>query len=239
MQSPAADAHEESPRSSFGDPACLYFLFDFISHNAYLAWARAIDIAARHGLRFEPVPVVFGAMLSAHGQVGPAEIPPKSRWMLRDVLRKAALLNLPIAPPHSHPFKSLVPLRWACCALEPAARLRLIEALWRATWAEGREVSDPAVVADVVRGAGFDADALAREVEGEAVKHRLRANTDAALAAGAFGVPTCFVQAGQQMFWGYDDLAFLELALSGRDPLGSAADLSAWTRVRPSVQRKR
>ncbi|MGH8518760.1 MAG: 2-hydroxychromene-2-carboxylate isomerase [Panacagrimonas sp.] len=224
---------------NFADRTRLYFLFDFISHNAYLAWARAIDIAARHGLHFEPVPVVFGAMLSAHGQIGPAEIPPKSRWMLRDVLRKAAVLNLPIAPPHSHPFKSLVPLRWACCALEPAARLRLIDALWRATWAESLEVSDPAVVADVVRRAGFDADALAQEVEGEAVKQRLRANTHAALAAGAFGVPTCFVRGTEQMFWGYDDLTFLELALSGSDPLGASPDLSAWMQVRASVQRRR
>lgn len=237
MQSAAAE-HETGP-SMFGDPGRLYFLFDFISHNAYLAWARAIDIAARHGLRFEPVPVVFGAMLSAHGQIGPAEVPPKSRWMLRDVLRKAALLNLPIAPPHSHPFKSLVPLRWACCTLEPPARLRLIDALWRATWAESREVSDPAVVADVARRAGFDAQALAQEVESEALKQRLRANTDAALASGAFGVPTIFVHGGAQMFWGYDDLAFLERVLAGHDPLGQTPDLSAWMQVRPSVQRRR
>jgi 2-hydroxychromene-2-carboxylate isomerase len=235
----AGAGHEQSP-SMFRDPGRLYFLFDFISHNAYLAWGRAVEIAARHGLRFEPVPVVFGAMLSAHGQIGPAEVPPKSRWMLRDVLRKAALLDLPIAPPHSHPFKSLVPLRWACCeSLDRDARHRLIEALWRATWAESREVSDPAVVAQVAREAGFDAEALARESESEPVKQRLRANTDAALAAGAFGVPTIFVRGGEQMFWGYDDLAFLERALEGRDPLGPAPDLSGWMQVRPSVQRRR
>ena len=224
----------------FHDPARLYFLFDFISHNAYLAWGRAIDIAARHGLMFEPVPVVFGALLSAHGQVGPAEVPPKSAWMLRDVLRKAAQLKLPIAPPHSHPFKSLVPLRWACCeSLSPDARLHLIDALWRATWAESREVSDATVVADVARRAGFDAEALAREVESDAVKQRLRANTDAALAAGAFGVPTVFVQGGAQMFWGFDDLGFLEKRLEGRDPLGESPDFSAWQQVKPSVQRRR
>jgi 2-hydroxychromene-2-carboxylate isomerase len=90
-----------------------------------------------------------------------------------------------------------------------------------------------------VRRAGLDADALGREVETEAVKQRLRGNTDAALAAGAFGVPTCFVQGGRQMFWGYDDLASLERVLDGRDPLGESPDLTAWMRVQPSVQRKR
>jgi 2-hydroxychromene-2-carboxylate isomerase len=226
-----------SAQPVFDDPSRLYFLFDFISHNAYLAWNRTREIAARHALRFEPVPVVFGAMLSAYGQVGPAEIPPKSRWMLRDVVRKAALLNLPIAPPHSHPFKSLVSLRWACCSLDTETRLRLIDALWRATWAESREVSSPEVVSEVARGLGLDVSALAAESESEPVKQQLRANTEQALAAGAFGVPSVFARG--QMFWGYDDLGSLEGFLEGRDPLGSAPDFSAWTQVKPSVQRRR
>lgn len=222
---------------TFDDPKRLYFLFDFISHNAYLAWRRAREIAAAHGMDFEPVPVVFGVMLSAHGQVGPAEVPPKSAWMLRDVLRKAATLDLPIAPPHSHPFKSLVPLRWACCDLAPEVRLALIDAVWRATWAQGREVSNPAALREIAAEAGLDADALDRGSQADAVKERLRLNTDAALAAGAFGVPTVFARG--QLFWGYDDLPTLARFLEGRDPLGDTPDLSAWMKVQPSVQRRR
>lgn len=221
----------------FDDANTLHFLFDFISHNAYLAWARAQRIAATHGLRFEPVPVVFGAMLSAHGQVGPAEVPPKSRWMLRDVLRKAALLKLPIAPPHSHPFKSLGPLRLACCALDGEPRIALIDRLWHATWAQSREVSNPAVLREIALEAGLDAERLLAECESEAIKQQLRANTDDALAAGAFGVPTVFARG--QMFWGYDDLDALERFLEGRDPLGDAPNLAAWAQVKPSVQRRR
>lgn len=221
----------------YDDPDTLHFLFDFISHNAYLAWARAQRIAAAHGLRFEPVPVVFGAMLSAHGQTGPAEVPPKSRWMLRDVLRKAALLNLPIAPPHSHPFKSLVPLRVVCTAMEPAQRLALIDRLWRATWAESLEVSNPAVVHALALELGLDADRLLAESESEAIKQALRSNTEASLAAGAFGVPSVFARG--LMFWGYDDLDPLERFLEGRDPLGASPDFTAWDRVKPTVTRRR
>lgn len=220
----------------FADPGALYFLFDYISHNAYLAWDRAQVLARQHGLRFEPVPVVFGAMLSAYGQVGPAEIPVKSRWMLRDVLRKAALLKLPIAPPHSHPFKSLVPLRWTLAAPQ-ADRLRLISAIWRATWAESREVANPSVVAEVASALGLDPLRLAADADAEAVKQQLRSNTDDALAAGAFGVPTVFARG--EMFWGFDDFGALERFLDGRDPLGPGYDFTPWTQVRPSVQRKR
>lgn len=221
----------------FQDPARMYFLFDFISHNAYLAWHGARKIAEKHGLKFEPIPVVFGAMLSAYGQIGPAEVPPKSRWMLRDVLRKAASVKLPIAPPHSHPFKSLVPLRWACCDLDPVARERLIDALWSATWAEGREVSNPAVLRGIAATLGLDADALQQASESEPVKARLRTNTDTALAAGAFGVPSVFARG--QMFWGYDDLGALDRFLEGRDPLGDSPDFEAWSKVKPTVQRRR
>lgn len=221
----------------FDDARTLYFLFDFISHNAYLAWARTQRIAAAHGLRFEPVPVVFGAMLSAHGQTGPAEVPPKSRWMLRDVLRKAALLQLPIAPPHSHPFKSLLPLRLVCTTMEPAQRLALIDRLWRATWAESLEVSNPAVLRALALGLGLDADRLLAESESDPIKQVLRGNTEDALAAGAFGVPSVFARG--QMFWGYDDLGALERFLEGRDPLGEAPVFSAWDRVKPSVTRRR
>lgn len=221
----------------FDDPGTLYFLFDFISHNAYLAWGRAQALAERHGLRFEPVPVVFGAMLSAYGQIGPAEMPVKSRWMLRDVLRKATLLKLPIAPPHTHPFKSLAPMRLALAASDAPTRLRLIDAIWRATWAESREVSNPAVLADIARKLGMDATGLASGAYSDPVKNELRANTDAALASGAFGVPTVFVRG--QMFWGYDDLGFCELFLDGRDPLGADVDFSGWDQVKPSVQRRR
>lgn len=224
---------------AFDAPQRLYFLYDFISHNAYLAWARAQEIARRHALAFEPVPVVFGAMLSAYGQVGPAEVAPKSRWMLRDVLRKAALLDLPVAPPHSHPFRSLEPMRWALAAHErdPREGLSLADALWRATWAQSREVANPEVLCAIAGEQGLDAAGIASHAGSEAIKQRLRENTDAALAAGAFGVPTVFARGA--MFWGYDDLGFLERFLEGRDPLGAQPDLSAWSRVRPSVQRRR
>lgn len=91
------------------------FYFDFISHNAYLAWAKLGAIAARHDVEFEPVPVVSGALLEAHGQLGPAEVPPKAAWMIRDVVRKAAQDGTALAPPHSHPFNRCfrcVSLRW-------------------------------------------------------------------------------------------------------------------------------
>lgn len=222
----------------FNKPTTLYFFFDFISHNAWLAWNRMPALAERHGLILEPVPVLFAAMLKAHGQVGPAELPPKRDWMLWNVLRKARQHGIPMAPPHSHPFNPLLPLRVACCELPRAQRRDLIHRLFRATWAEGRAVAEEQTVADIIAEAGLNADLLLAEARTEPVKARLRDNTDAALKAGVFGVPSMMVRG--EIFWGFDDLEHLENFLSGADPLGADKNIYAdWFQVRASAQRKR
>src|SRR5882724_8231437 len=175
--------------SSFADPKKLYFFFDFISHNAYLAWTRMPALAQKYGIELEPVPLLFAGLLGALGQKGPAEVPPKLRWMSWNVIRKAKLHNVALAPPHSHPFNPLAPLR-ACCAAEGADRVKLVERLWLAAWAEGKEVSNPEVVAQEIAAAGLDAATVAAAAQTDSEKARLRENTDAALRAGVFGVPT-------------------------------------------------
>jgi 2-hydroxychromene-2-carboxylate isomerase len=61
----------------------LRFYFDYISHNAYIAWTQVHDLAARHRRTVDPVPVLFAGLLNQHGQKGPAEIPAKAWWSSR------------------------------------------------------------------------------------------------------------------------------------------------------------
>ena len=224
--------------SAFADPGRLYFFFDYISHNAWLAWSQAPALAARHGLVLTPVPVLFGAMLSHYRQVGPAELPAKSSWMLRNVLRKARLHGIPIAPPASHPFNPLLALRVTCAIDDDAARTRAVDRLFRATWAEGRAVQEPEVVRALLLEVGLPGDALLAAGGAEAAKQRLRENTDRGLAQGLFGVPT--LAARGELFWGFDDLEYLEMFLSGRDVLDAdRGELAAWAQVRPTAERRR
>jgi len=223
--------------STFADPSRLYFFFDYISHNAYLAWHQAPELAKRHKLALTPVPVVFGALLSHYRQVGPAELPAKSLWMLRNVLRKAMIHGIPIAPPASHPFNPLLPLR-VTCAVDEAQRAALANRLFRATWAEGRAVSEPDTLRELLLEQKLPADALLAAAATDAVKQQLRDNTEQALALGIFGVPT--MRARGELFWGFDDLEYLDMFLSGRDVLSpDRRELAGWMSVRPSVERKR
>jgi 2-hydroxychromene-2-carboxylate isomerase len=195
----------------------IRFYFDFISPNAYLAWTQLPALAGGYRFTVEPVPVLFAGLLEAHGQLGPAEIPAKSRWMARNNVRKAALLRVPLNPPAYHPFNPLIALRVSSLPLEPGEQSRVIDALFQAVWVRGLHVGDAAVVAAVADEIGLRGAALVAEAERRETKDRLRAQTDDAISRGVFGVPTMEVQ--DELFWGYDDFPLLELFLAGKDTL--------------------
>jgi 2-hydroxychromene-2-carboxylate isomerase len=215
----------------------LRFYFDFISSNAYLAWHRLPELARRFGLEVEPIPVLFAGLLEAHGQLGPAEVRPKALWMWRNNLRKAALLGIPLRMPRFHPFNPLLALRACSLPLEPDDRRGLIDALFRAVWVEGLHPSEPPVVASVAAAVGLRGEEIVAAAQQPEAKARLREQTDASVAAGVFGVPTLAV--GSELFWGYDDLPYLESHLSGADPASLAEPISAASRPQPSAQRRR
>ncbi len=116
-------------------------------------------------------------------------------------------------------------------------RHALIDGLFRAVWAERQHVSEPEVVERVASRAGLDGARLVAEAQRPDAKARLRAQTDRAIAAGVFGVPTMVV--GDELFWGYDDLSWLERHLAGDDPLDPALVPPESARPRPSAVRRR
>jgi 2-hydroxychromene-2-carboxylate isomerase len=212
------------------------FHFDYISSNAYLAWVVLPKLAAKYGRRLELVPVVFAKLLEAHGTLGPAEVPAKSLWMWKNNLRKATLLGVPLEPPAFHPFNPLLSLRVSSLPMPEEQRSVLVDGLFKAVWAERRHVSEPDVVAEVARAAGLDGREIVAEAMAPETKARLRQQTEQAVAQGVFGVPAMTV--GDEIFWGYDDLPYLEHLLAGTDPLGDRALPERTAPPRPSAVRR-
>lgn len=196
----------------------LRFHFDFLSPYAYLAWTQLPALAARHGLTIEPAPVVLGAMLDAFGTVGPAEVEAKRRYTYKDVLRKAHLFGVPLAPPPVHPFAPLLPLRVASVP-SIASRVPVVDALFRAVWGAGRPIDGPEAIAAVLRDAGLD-ESLLQLASSAETKATLAGATRDAIESGIFGVPTMSVRG--EPFWGVDALPSLEAFLRGEDPITPA-----------------
>lgn len=213
----------------------LQFYFDYISPNAYLAWHELPALLAGHGILVEPVPVLFSAVLEACSQRGPAEIPTKMQWMVRNILRKAKRLNIPLRPPPSHPFNPLLPLRISCVPLPAERKAALVGAIFAATWANGVDVSSPVDLANALGASGIDTNGLMQQSELPETKALLRENTSAAIQRGIFGVPSMVVQ--DNLFWSYDDFADLDAFLSNQDPLPEE-EVRGWSALRASASRK-
>jgi 2-hydroxychromene-2-carboxylate isomerase len=203
------------------------FYFDFISPYAYLGWTQIHALAARHGRTVRPIPILFAALLNHSNTRGPAEIPAKRAYLFKDTKRLAATFGVPFAPPPTHPFNPLLALRVAGVA----ADTRVIDALFHATWGGGGGVETVDAIARVL---GEDAAPLLAEAAAPAAKQRLRDATDAAIAAGVFGVPS--IIADGELFWGCDSLPHLERFLDGDDPI-TPADVAAFRALVPSATR--
>ena len=218
-------------------PSIIRFYFDYESPNAYLAWTQLPKLAQRHGFAVEPIPILYAALLDAHGQLGPGESPSKGRWMSKNLARKAILLGVPLNPPAYLPFNPLLALRTTLLLSDTGERDALIDALFRAVWVRGLHVSDTAVVEGVANEIGLPGAALVAKAQMPQVKNQLRLQTDDAISRGVFGVPS--MEIGDELFWGYDDFPYLELFLAGKDPI----DATEWRKrsrpVRASSVRRR
>ena len=171
------------------------WVFDVISPFAYLAFPRLEELPA--GVELEVVPVLLAALLDHFGQRGPAEIPSKRRFTYRFVLWRARRLGLPLRMPPAHPFNPLAALRLIIAA---GSDSRAAGTVLRAVFGEGRDVTDPAVIADLAAQLAV-ADPQAALAD-PAIKQRLRDNTQWACSRGVFGVPTLVI--GEELFWGHD-----------------------------------
>jgi len=218
------------------DQSTIRFYFDYESPNAYLAWTQLPKLADRYGFTVDPVPILYAALLDTHGQLGPAEVPAKGRWMSKNLARKALVLGVPLNPPAFLPFNPLLALRATLVPSAPAERSALIDALFRAVWVRGLHVSDAAVVERVATEVGLSGAALVADAQSPEIKKQLRSQTDHAISRGVFGVPS--MEVGDELFWGYDDFPYLELFLAGKDPVDSA-EWQKWSRPVPASSVRR
>ena len=178
----------------------LDWYFDFISPYAYLQCMRFPALPPGNQVRIKPV--LFGALLDHLGTLGPAEIPGKREHTFRQVMWLARRNGVKLNAPPRHPFNPLPALR---LAIALGSQMDSIRKIYEFIWAEGRDASDPAEFARLADSLGVS-NVEARIGE-PAVKAKLKANTDEAIAAGAWGVPTIVVDG--ICIWGFDSGAML------------------------------
>lgn len=193
----------------------IEFIFDFGSPNAYLSWKALPAIAARTGSQIELVPCLLGGIFQMTNNRSPvvayAEVKGKLAYQQLETRRFVERhgLNAFRLNPH-FPVNTLLIMRGLIAARRAGVEAPYVAAVQAAMWEAGEKMDDPDVVRRVLLAAGLDAEALLAATADPAVKEALKANTEAAVARGVFGIPTFFV--GDEMFFGKNTLPEVEEA---------------------------
>jgi 2-hydroxychromene-2-carboxylate isomerase len=193
----------------------IHFYFDFISPYAWLAFQALPQTLKGISYEVHYHPVVFGAMLKHHSQLGPAEISGKRDWTYRQVLWLAKQQGTDLKMPAAHPFNSLALLRLAVAASSSSGQPNryVVETIFRHVWCEGLDAADPDRLATLQAHLASRPSVDLQDPQSAEVKQLLQQQTQQAIDLGLFGVPSMVVDG--QVFWGNDALPMLRAYLEG------------------------
>jgi 2-hydroxychromene-2-carboxylate isomerase len=195
----------------------LDFYFDYLSPYAFLASREIGELCERHGALLHFKPVLFAGLLNHWGQLGPAEIAPKAQHVFKECLRHAILRGVEFRGPKHHPFRPLTALRVSLPEVAGDQQALVIETLFAFGWSKEGHLGGDAEIAGALDAVGLDGTAMVGRSSEPAIKQLLLESTEEAISRGVFGIPTMLIE--DELFWGLDQLKYLDLYLSGRDPL--------------------
>lgn len=198
--------------------ARVEFFFDLSSPWTYLAFSNLWPMLEKTGEAAVLRPILVGGVFNA---VNPSVYAARAMTDNRKLAHSwkvladwAALAGVEMNfPSQWHPAKSVNAMRFAC-ALESdqAALRRFAKAAFESYFAAQENLDDADVLAAVADSIGLDGAALKAAAQSDAVKARLRTNTEEVIARGGYGSPSIFVD-GTDMYFGNDQLPLVEAAL--------------------------
>jgi 2-hydroxychromene-2-carboxylate isomerase len=188
--------------------AALEFWFEFGSTYSYLSAARIEGVAAAVGVQVLWEPFLLGPIFAELGwDDSPFNIyPAKGRYMWRDVERLCAKYRIPFTMPSRFPRNGLLAARIACLAKATSEPWlpEFTRAVFRANFAEDREIGNAAEIRSILDSLGQPGAQLFEQAQAPENKWRLREQTQRAKELGIFGAPNFVV--GEELFWGNDRL---------------------------------
>lgn len=178
------------------------FFFDVVSPYSYIAAVQVSRSALLKEAQWRPF--FLGGVFKATGNQPPISVPAKGQYMAKDLKRLFAYYDVAFSFPAVFPANSLTAMRALAGARAEDVQVLALK-LFDAYWGQGRNIGDAAVLAELL-----PAELLAAAAD-EAVKEKLKANTESAVSRGAFGAPTLFVD--DELYFGEDRVFLVEHAL--------------------------
>jgi len=186
--------------------AALAFWYEFASTYSYPAAARIETCAAGAGIAVDWRPFLLGPIFAGQGwSDSPFNLyPAKGRYMWRDLERICARDGLDFRRPSNFPRNGLLAARVALIAADEGWCGEFTRAIYRANFAEDRDIATPEVMGGILAALRRPATELLARAASPEIKQRLKAQNEAAVALGIFGAPSFIVDG--ELFWGNDRL---------------------------------
>ena len=183
----------------------VQFWFDFASTYSYLSAVRIEQAARQKGIAVSWQPFLLGPIFAAQGwDSSPFRLyPAKGRYMWRDMERICADRGLAFQRQQIFPQSSLTAARLGLALDDMGQRAAFARAVFAAEFGDGRDISDPDVLAECLAACDAPAAVLNRARDPD-IKAALFDQVDRGKKLGIFGAPS-FV-AGSELFWGDDRL---------------------------------
>jgi len=194
----------------------LEFFYDCSSPWTYLAFSKIEGVAERHSadLVWRPFLVggVFNTVNPSVYETRQRPVKAKAVYYNKDLKDWARLYGLKIGWPTVFPVNSVKAMRGAFVAMEHGKISDYSRRVFEAYWGDDRDISQDAVLREIVRAAGIYESEFFEKIALPEYKDKLRANTDELIERGGFGSPSIFVNGS--MFFGNDRLQLVEHELA-------------------------
>ncbi|MGE0331615.1 MAG: 2-hydroxychromene-2-carboxylate isomerase [Ramlibacter sp.] len=184
----------------------------------YLGHDRFVTIARAAGATVRVLPADLGAVFSVSGGLPLGKrAPQRQAYRLVELRRFSQHLGLPMnIQPQYFPVAGDDAARLIITVNQhdgTDAALAISGAIFRACWAQQRNMADADTLAALLAECNLPAQRLAQS-RGADVQEVYEANTRQAIDAGVFGAPSYVVNG--EIFWGQDRLDFLERHLNNQ-----------------------
>lgn len=182
----------------------LDYYFDLSSSYSYIGTMRIEALCQAAGVELSWKPFLLGGVFKAIESSPMFEVPRRVEYAMRDIERLCGKYGLTWDAPRVFPQRSLLANRAIVAVIDQPWVGDFIRGLFRAQYAEQKDISHPGVIALVLEGLKIDGAQVLKDAESEPVKLKLRALTDQAIGLGIFGAPNAVVNG--ELFFGQDRL---------------------------------
>ncbi len=184
----------------------IEFWFDFASVYAHLTAQRIEEKAQDHDMQIAWRPFLLGPIFAAQGCTSsPFNLyPHKGRNAWRDAQRLSARANLPLKRPDPFPANSMLAMRIALQGQDAPWIGAFTRQVFKAEFCEGKNIADTDVMREILTTLNLPASQMLEAARSDAVKNRLKMQTDEAQRRGIYGAPSFIVDG--ELFWGNDRL---------------------------------